>query len=103
MLRWDWNNDKVGIWSELHRDREYTYNLYTDNALLIMIAEWKESGTEKDTIANFFCDKDQKIRIADLLSDAFGIFNYLLYPFVVKTVNSFQQLILFGGRLRLKY
>lgn len=57
-LNWNWKEDKVGTWTEKHGDMENTYNLYSGNALLIMIAEWNEDGIDKYQVASFFCDKD---------------------------------------------
>lgn len=57
-LNWQWKEDKVGTWTEKQGDREYTYNLYSGNALLIMIAEWEEKGQDLYTVHGFFCDKD---------------------------------------------
>lgn len=58
MLNWDFKRDRIGTWKETHGERTYTYNLYSGNALLIMVAEWEEEGKGYYQVANFFADKD---------------------------------------------
>ena len=84
MLRWDWNNDKVGTWTEKHGDKEFTYNLYSGNAVLIMIAEWEENGTEKYTVSNFFCDKEHMKNCFGLNKGCDNIFEDNLKEITIK-------------------
>lgn len=72
-LNWNWN-EKVGTWTEEHEMhdgsiKEFKYNLYSGNALLIMIAEWDEDGKDLYQVANFFCNKDHMKNCLGLSKD----------------------------------
>lgn len=72
-LNWNWN-EKVGTWTEERKmhdgsTKEFKYNLYSGNALLIMIAEWEEDGKDLYQVANFFCDKDHMKNCLGLSKD----------------------------------
>ncbi len=62
-LNWNFNTDKIGTWKETHKmrdgsEREFLYNIYSGNALAIMVAEWNENGKDLYQLVNFFADKD---------------------------------------------
>ena len=53
MLLWSWK-DKCG---EMKMG-DHSVNLYEGNALMIMISEWTEEGSEKYQVCGFFGDKE---------------------------------------------
>lgn len=53
MLLWS-RKDKCG---EM-KIGECSVNLYEGNALMIMVSEWTEEGSEKDKVWSFFADKE---------------------------------------------
>ncbi len=60
MLRWDFKTDKIGTWKEKQiiqgEEKEFTYNLYSGNALLISCYEFEVDGVEKYQLVNFYAD-----------------------------------------------
>lgn len=64
-LRWDWKKDKVGTWKQKDKEgNEYCYNLYSGNALLIMI--WENNDNNTYQVCDFFLDKNH-------LKNCFGL------------------------------
>lgn len=55
-LNWEWNR-KCGTVTQTIGRKDYTFDWYEGNALMIAICEFTENGTEKYQLQWFFCDE----------------------------------------------
>lgn len=74
-LNWNFETDYVGTWTENDGEHEWTYKLYSGNALLIMCAEWEKDGEQLYSVHGFFVDKDHMKRCLGLVKGTDNIYS----------------------------
>ena len=71
MLRWDFR-EKAGTITQVDGGKEWTFNFYIGNAMMIVLYEYEEDGAQKYQLQWFFSDEQHAKICLGLAKNAQG-------------------------------